>query len=383
MHQHNNYKRYCSNLIIISFVSALIVFLIFPLSSSAKVTGPCANCHTMHNSQNGAAMARTGSNVGWDGSGKLAGGSLAGPQNTLLVTGCVGCHSSTTDTTVINFGGNKIPIVYNTVEPAYMAAGGGSTKNALAGGNFYWVAQGGAVNDVKGHNVYGISGQDNNISAATGAPGRNGGPGCAGCHYSLATDPASSSLGKNGCEGCHFNVSHHTDNNWYRFLKGHMGDNYYVLRVAGSEDPDWEQTYSSSKHNIYKGTNASYNWGTGLQATKSISAFCSGCHHDFHTSMGSSSPWIRHPTDIVLPQTGEYNSYNPVTSYSVEAPVAWLDQTTPARAGAVVMCLSCHRAHGSPYRDILRWDYDTMIAGTTGANATKGCFTCHTGKNGL
>jgi len=44
-----------------------------------------------------------------------------------------------------------------------------------------------------------------------------------------------------------------------------------------------------------------------------------------------------------------------------------------------VMCLSCHRAHGSPYLDMLRWDYNTMIA----ADSTKsgGCFICHTNKN--
>ena len=93
--------------------------------------------------------------------------------------------------------------------------------------------------------------------------------------------------------------------------------------------------------------------------------------------MGSSSPWIRHPTDIALPSTGEYGGYDPVNNYSVEAPVAWLDPANPTRAGAVVMCLSCHRAHGSPYPDMLRWDYNAMVAGGGGSG---GCFTCHTQK---
>jgi len=41
------------------------------------------------------------------------------------------------------------------------------------------------------------------------------------------------------------------------------------------------------------------------------------------------------------------------------------------------MCLSCHVAHGSPYADMLRWDYGTMVAGGGGSG---GCFTCHTQK---
>ncbi|HIC92409.1 MAG TPA: hypothetical protein EYP21_10200 [Syntrophaceae bacterium] len=44
-----------------------------------------------------------------------------------------------------------------------------------------------------------------------------------------------------------------------------------------------------------------------------------------------------------------------------------------------VMCLSCHRAHGSPYADMLRWNYSHMIAGDT--TKSGGCFTCHTQKN--
>ncbi|MGB9716198.1 MAG: cytochrome c3 family protein [Thermodesulfovibrionales bacterium] len=44
------------------------------------------------------------------------------------------------------------------------------------------------------------------------------------------------------------------------------------------------------------------------------------------------------------------------------------------------MCLSCHRAHGSPYADILRWNYDEMRTGSY-TTTDSGCFTCHTGKN--
>ncbi|RLA81698.1 MAG: hypothetical protein DRG33_00080, partial [Deltaproteobacteria bacterium] len=40
-----------------------------------------------------------------------------------------------------------------------------------------------------------------------------------------------------------------------------------------------------------------------------------------------------------------------------------------------VQCLSCHRAHGSPYPDMLRWDYRNWPGG--GMN---GCAVCHTSK---
>jgi hypothetical protein len=45
----------------------------------------------------------------------------------------------------------------------------------------------------------------------------------------------------------------------------------------------------------------------------------------------------------------------------------------------MVMCLSCHRPHGSPYKDILRRDYDLMIANDSSKSG--GCFTCHSYKN--
>ncbi len=142
-------------------------------------------------------------------------------------------------------------------------------------------------------------------------------------------------------------------------------------------------SFYSSKTGVHEGFSSPFIGN--LNNTKSTTTFCSGCHGGFHgpqsgsSGMGSASPWIRHPTDIALPNTGEYSGYDPVNNYSVEAPVAWLDTANPSRTGAVVMCLSCHRAHGSPSPDMLRWDYNNMVAG--GASKSGGCFTCHTQKN--
>ncbi len=353
--------------------------------SDAKVTGPCSNCHTMHNSQNGTILARTGTGTGWDGSGKLTGGSVQGPINQLLVTSCVGCHSSTTNQTIINIGGSRIPIVFNTVEPAYMTPG---PTNALAGGNYYWVKN---VDDNRGHNVYGISAADSRLTQAPG-----GSTFCSNCHRTLVVNNIINPWNgprpvQDSCQACHLIPSHHKDNGVYRFLTSMyytptINNNQYV---AGIEDPDWEQTTNNTKHNYYKGNNViSFYVNGGYDVTDhTITEFCSGCHDGFHggygteygAGMGRTSPWIRHPTDISLPATGEYGGYDPVNSYSTEAPVAWLDPANPSRAGAVVMCLSCHRAHGSPYPSMLRWDYNNMVAGDVSKSG--GCFTCHTQKN--
>ncbi|MBI5407777.1 MAG: cytochrome c3 family protein [Nitrospirae bacterium] len=339
----------------------------------------------MHNSQDGDAVG-------------------SGP-NAYLMTAlngktdpCIGCHFASNGATWKDPATNA-PIVWNGSEPSYNA------QKGLAGGNFYWV---GAGNSTKGHNVYGIAAQDANLNTA---PGENT-AGCGGtaCHVTLAAAPSDQNFFQGGCRGCHVFTYHHEDNGVYRFLKGHGVGPYppvtqplpaarknittYADYVTGVEDPglDWEQE-TTTNHNWYKGTTASYSGsGTALRDYKSITAFCAGCHRQFHgpyeeingSGMGSASPWMRHPTDIALPDTGEYGSYDPDVTYNAQAPVAWTNPSSPTRAGAVVMCLSCHRPHGSDQADLLRWSYSDMQAGTTDpAKAGKGCFVCHTQKDGL
>lgn len=91
------------------------------------------------------------------------------------------------------------------------------------------------------------------------------------------------------------------------------------------------------------------------------------------------SPWFRHPTDYALPAAGEYAGYDPVANYDPAVPVAWVNPETPADGEAVVMCLSCHAARGSEYPDMLRWDYNNMVA--DGGASSNGCFKCHTLKD--
>jgi len=171
---------------------------------------------------------------------------------------------------------------------------------------------------------------------------------------------------------------------WYRFLAGHQsGDDY---GVAGIEDDDWQATTSNSDHNEYlgKAEDKTSDGGFGNIVENTMTAYCTGCHGIFHeqdnTAVGS-SPWLRHPSDVVIPNSGEYSAY---TTYDPQAPVARPDLSTISDSSQVrpgtdlVMCLSCHRPHGSPYPDMLRWDYSNMVAGGSGSG---GCFTCHTQKN--
>ncbi|NVL90081.1 MAG: hypothetical protein HWN69_03655 [Desulfobacterales bacterium] len=331
-------------------------------SPAAAIQGACGDCHTMHNSQGGSEMA------------------TGGPYAHLLAGDCVACHTGT-----------------NTEGKAYVLSTGEPTfgTDTLAGGNFYWVADAGGDDDTKGHNVYGISVQDLSITAAEGAPGDANGTGGCTCHETLATAAG-------GCEGCHLDAAHHSDNSgtvtvapWFRWLaKCNSGVADATHGVAGIEDNDWDFE-TATDHNEYLGVVG------GHDATQSItnhnmSAFCSGCHGNFHiqnTVADGSGSWTRHPSDAVIPASGEYSS-----AFGGGGADSW-DPTVPvARPAAVinagtvtnivtpgtdmVMCLSCHVAHGSPYSDMLRWDYTLMILDTTGAGQGKSCFVCHTQKDG-
>jgi hypothetical protein len=276
---------------------------------------------------------------------------------------CVNCHSSTGGGTVKVLAGVNVPVVYNIDVPGGM----------LAGGNFHYVAQ--REGDRKGHNVEGIAPEDRKYG--TEPPGYERAMDRSKAGYDL--DKPLACAGANGCHGDR-NVrdpfeavmgAHHgvdspvngkTTAKSFRYLK----NTALVNGVTGLEDEDWENTVSPKDHNEY---------------SPDINEFCTGCHGDLHvSSAGGPSPWFRHPTGVVLPKRGEYLGYE---TYSPDAPVARekvpalpSDEVTPG--SDIVICLSCHRAHSSPYAHSLRWDYDAIFVG----EGEGGCFICHTSKNG-
>ena len=374
-----------------AFVASAVLLAVALLSygsADAKVTGPCANCHTMHNSQNGANVS-------------------AAPKEALLNTSCFGCHSTSTGSSIIN----NTPMVYHN----------GGTD--LAGGNFKYIE----TDSNRGHNVRELNIQDPNI---TGTPTYVPGNVSASFHQQIVTGRSGyqwiTCAGSRGCHGFRdaglkfteddislaaMKGAHHADDAVLKFgtinegaQGATVGTSYRFLDgVKGGEVGDWKNS-SSSHHNEYFGTNTppTYSCSTGVAchpawgATMPVksynggmSGFCGTCHGNFHTLSGSlgsgigtstNSPFQRHPTDIVLPNKTEYAAY---TSFSAEAPVA--RTVIPNAIGGtvtpgtdVVMCLSCHGAHATSYKDMLRWDYNGMVANGGGSG---GCFTCHTQKN--
>jgi predicted CXXCH cytochrome family protein len=396
---HNLLNTIHKNLIIFTLI--LLLSALLPVTLSAQVTGICSNCHTMHNSQDDSAMATYGAaGEPWTGTGSFR----------MLVRGdCLGCHGFGESTNIKSIGASNIPQVLHDC-----------TDDDLAGGNFgYIVGFGscGGSGDSSGHNVTDLGNIDDILHPAGSKPP----PG----HHSVSNFQSRFTCA--GADGCHGNRAtstnsleslrgaHHQNVNGSLSTADEVYNSYRFLRgVKGYENNGanpWENL-DKDNHNEYFGATSPMSDGSncnnchsaqGVQpANNTISGFCGTCHGNFHLHDGHGSdpgvdtsailgaPFVRHPTDVVLPLTGEYSSYNPNTignEYSVEAPVARTsvatsigDTVTPGTD--VVMCLSCHYAHASEYPDMLRWDYNTMDTGTTGAAAGTGCFNCHTAKDG-
>ena len=369
-------------------VLCLVVGLLLWLGRAEALVGVCSNCHTMHNSQNGTAMTVNGT----------------APNPLLLKAGCIGCHAQGGSQRIVNWGGSPIPQVYH------------SDSQDLAGGNFAYITGlktggDGGSGDAYGHNVAGIPGIDVDSALSAGAPGPfngwhpqsqwnnkqitcAGGGGCHGIRVGNLSPMA-------GIKGAHHSNVTGTVNGTT------VGESYrFLLNVKGYEVSDWQNT-SPTHHNEYYGKTAPITQlscsattchqgpnGSPMPPDGTISQFCATCHPLFHSANSTASdpsnpgsPWLRHPTDYALPNSGEYANYNNGTlTYSVLAPVArttWpitgiSDTVTPG--SDAVMCLSCHYAHAGPYPDMLRWNYNNCVA-SGGYNPNCGCFVCHTSKD--
>src|SRR4030042_6571764 len=102
-------------------LTVIMSVLLVAYGFSYAISGQCANCHTMHASQNGTFPT----------------GMTSGPNDYLLLAGCIACHSGATGTATNSF---SAPIVLRT---SGVPGGQGGTYT-LAGGDFYWVAYTGA-----------------------------------------------------------------------------------------------------------------------------------------------------------------------------------------------------------------------------------------------
>lgn len=356
----------------ISRILTALFLVALSTAVQAKVKGQCANCHTMHNSQENLPVT-----VGDD------------PILSLLLDDCVGCHSGT------NTSSSTTPYVLDTDGPLYDTTGTEAGSNTLAGGNFYWVSQG---SDRTGHNILGLA--DADVPLANSPPGGDDLTGqlrCAGslgCHGDQSIDDQIVAMRK----------THHFKDHTLWQDGGSLADSYRFLdTIQGLGDPEYEYHPTPQQHNKYFGkdriseSDDAVNEGT-------MSSQCARCHEYFHNGAGRLVPafygsslgggvWIRHPVDFDMSRASsstEYQSYNGGSGadnpYSVIAPLATadaddstddIDTVYTKPDDAVVMCLSCHRAHGTPYDGILRWDYKSW----PGVGGYNGCAVCHTSKD--
>lgn len=282
----------------------------------ATVNGPCANCHTMHDSQNGTAV-NTGVNSG---------------QHAQLLKGdgCVGCHADATNNTDTTKG---VPAVAGGVNAPQVDYNAASLVNA--GGYFTKLGA-----DNLQHNVAGLTSADVAMVTAGTYPGSTHA-------YNAANELT--------CQSCHTaSGGHHS-----------TGANYRLLGNAAAT------------------TTTSYNPGTGVGVfpgdrevlvynAANMNAVCSNCHTDFHVTAQVGGAWLRHPTDVTISTS---------TAPSVPASITPTDAVVVGDAAAtqVVMCLSCHVAHGGPNADLLSFTYggSASYAGD-GIVSGSGCETCHT-----
>jgi predicted CXXCH cytochrome family protein len=330
-----------NKLLTIMFFMALSIAVMYGMADA--ISGQCSNCHTMHASQDG-------------GLNDPAGNPMSGPNDLLLIgSGCPGCHTQ-----------NGLPSAPQVDK----------TTNLLAGGSYDTTTI--ATTDAKRHNVLDLGDSDTIDTPGNGgdsimildAPGQLTCAGAKGCHGKHVPGMDSDA----GIKGSH----HAAAGTTYRFLWIGVTDS--PVAVLGEGVSDYEETVSDTSHNVYS-----------AHATQGISSFCNQCHGEFHGETetgGPDSPWTRHPTDVALFTAGGagwdstlvdiHANDAPIGLIAIEAGVQTTTNNyytggTIDTTDTAVMCLSCHRAHGTVNDDLLRWDYSTILAGGTRDE----CLSCH------
>jgi hypothetical protein len=308
-------------------------------------------------------------------------GSGTGPKAYLLRGTCFGCHAQITGQRIVQLGTSDIPQVFHD-----------DVNGDLAGGNFAYITgfKGDGPSDTKGHNVLALNKPDDVLTVP---PGDQHDTGITGSNFTCA--------GRYGCHGNRaangeyeaIHGGHHAKDFALKF--GQINENQqatavgtsyrFLNKVKGGEDDDWQATWGANDHNEYKGAISMGSSDAESPAKNTMSELCAECHGYYHgqgsDEAGDATPWLRHPTDTSLPGSGEYAGY---VIYSVLAPVARVTipqapSNTVDPTGNdddIVMCLSCHGAHGTNFFKLMRWDYKNWPA-----QGVNGCATCHTWKD--
>jgi len=156
------------------------------------------------------------------------------------------------------------------------------------------------------------------------------------------TPPGGASLDDFGCLSCH---DAHVNGN-FRNLKKKI--NGYSTPVEADGDPDFQK-------NVY---------------IAGMNNFCGACHERFNSLQNTSGArgWRRHPVGITISGAGhaDFEQWSRLTNKVTRA--QYPSGNPDDNYGAQVFCLSCHRAHASPYNNSMRWDHKKK---------PQGCLECH------
>jgi hypothetical protein len=352
----------------LGFLALMVAALAFAFGHSAMAFHQaselvCMACHTMHASENGSATGVIPAN-GF--AAAPAGGVTPGGNPKLLLQSgvtdlCLACHSESGSASTFADPSGDLP-------PHVMSASG-SQAIALPGGD-YWSSNQTHAGDAgaggRGHNPYYSSAT---IQSAVILPDGN-----------LADDrlpPGSSTtLTKWDCGACH--APHHGDESilygtaapfrllWSKPAGQGITDVEFVAQGA-----DVTADEADDNHTAYQ---------------DNTSAWCGQCHGTFHSDAGNG---LIHPSDDGLDGSSViYALYNgnpspdPTAAYSYLVPIERTTATTgdfDAVSNDLVVCMSCHRAHGASTnaslpaenrdaRNITRWDMETASGSGTGCN---------------
>jgi hypothetical protein len=299
------------------------------------------------------------------------------------VAHCDGCHSmhgGATSGPSLQKGSDASSTCLNCHNGAngyHVSSADGSNKNE--GGDFHWTKDNGYTYVVRGttktfdynkagHNMlaadFGMA-NDANLTMAPGGSFPAAGFSCTGCH-----DPHGQANG--GTVGGALPIS--------------VSGSYGAVPAPGTQAGNYRILYDSAKVGFSEDSpiaRASGSNGASVQYGSGMSGWCANCHIGFYATTSSGG---MHPTDRAVQgtynnyvATGNFtgtiaNAYDPlvpiergVTTASSDLP----DPTDQATAGvgvdgsSKVMCLSCHRAHGSAFGNALRGDMSEAFLAET------------------
>jgi hypothetical protein len=325
----------------------------------------CEGCHTMHNSENGESII-PGGTPGVSGQNLLKGSTVSST--------CLGCHDG---------------------QGSYHVKSSDGT-NYKPGGDFYWMtkqftysAHGSNFTITKsshGHNVIATDYDLDQDETLTAAPGSTGAPtpyqaawlSCASCHDPHGKTDRPGQVVASGSFGDPGNLGPNEIIGNYRLLgdssyDGAMGDLYsfnYDSPIAVAPGNSDVSNETDSNHTDY---------GSGM------SEWCANCHPAFLTASSIAAGGHVHPAGndqklsmqnifqnyISYVKTGDLtgtadNSYLQFVRFERGLGRASINDLHPngtqaddgPTGSSNVMCLTCHRAHASAFKNAGAWDFE-------------------------